>query len=130
MKYALFILGFTLIACATTDEVASSTAPSDQPIQQDVILPPGGGVEQKSRPMSEADIKLIEGTVHVSDEGCPLYIDVIEGDLFFKAYPVNLPTQFQREGLKIKFAYSVSRAPQPEGCTVDKTISVVNTERI
>ena len=130
MKVFFAILSLTLVACGTADNAnVTSKSTTPPPVQQDVLMS-GDGNDQQERPMSENDIVLLEAVVHVSDKDCPLYVDVVEGDLFFKAYPVNLPDELKVEGLKIKFAYALSRAPQPEGCKVDKVISVINPAKV
>jgi hypothetical protein len=76
---------------------------------------------------SSAD--LLVGVVHVDGE-CSIYITVIIDGTEIKVYPANLPTQFRKEGLKIKFISAPSRAPQPVGCFVDKVISVEQVEKL
>ena len=74
-------------------------------------------------------VQVIKGTVHVSNEGCPLYITAkIDGQLM-KLYPVNLEKSYKIDGLKIKFSYNLSRAMQPENCQVDKVVSVENVSK-
>jgi hypothetical protein len=68
----------------------------------------------------------IVGTVRVSDSGCPLYIDAIDGDKKIKMYPVNLNENLQKEGMRIQFSYTLSRAPQPAECQVEQVVAVSN----
>lgn len=76
------------------------------------------------------------GKVHLSKkEACPVYI-TIEG-VFSKSsivdfrmiYPINLESAFKKDGLYIRFNYTVSRAMSPEGCTTDGVVSLENVEK-
>lgn len=76
------------------------------------------------------------GKVHLSKkETCPVYI-TIEG-VFSKSsivdfrmiYPINLESAFKKDGLYIRFNYTVSRAISPEGCTTDGVVSLENVEK-
>lgn len=73
------------------------------------------------------------GTVHLSANGCPYYIEIqkskntnIEKESFKNVYPVNLDEKYRKDGLKIHFNYNISRAMTPAGCTVDAVVSVEN----
>ncbi len=73
------------------------------------------------------------GTVHLSANGCPYYIEIqkskktnIAKETFKNVYPVNLEEKFRKDGLKIHFNYNISRAMTPAGCTVDAVVSVEN----
>lgn len=64
----------------------------------------------------------IVGTVHLSD-GCPYYIDAVEKDnKKVKMYPINLEEHMKKEGMRIKFDYDRSRAPQPAGCDAEMVV--------
>jgi len=82
------------------------------------------------RPMREEDMVSIEGTVRINDKGCPVYIEMIEGDLFSLVYPVNLEEEFKIEGKKIVFSFLPSRAQSVEGCEVKRVISVSEVKEI
>ena len=82
------------------------------------------------RPMREEDIISIEGTVRINEKGCPVYIEMIEGDLFSLVYPVNLENKFKVDGKKIVFNFLPSRAPSVEGCEVKRVISVSEVKEI
>ena len=69
------------------------------------------------------------GIVKNSKDAC-IYIDAsikIEGVVKNKTlYPVNLDEKFQKNGSKINFDFTLSRAMQPSGCDVDYVVSVSN----
>lgn len=66
----------------------------------------------------------IIGIVHVSETDCPVYIEAREKEGMVNMYPVNMDAKFMREGAKIKFAYTKSRALQPANCNVDMVVSI------
>jgi hypothetical protein len=70
------------------------------------------------------------GIIHVSEEGCPFYIEISEAlnpgkaiD-FRKVYPVNLKDSMKKKGLKVSFNYTLSKAMSPEGCTTDAVVQI------
>ena len=67
---------------------------------------------------------LAYGTIHITDSGCKVYIDTKDGDREVKMYPVNLEDKFKKDGLRIKFGWDQSRAPQPAGCDANMVVSV------
>ena len=79
------------------------------------------------RPANEG----IAGTVRLTDSGCMVYIEVkMDNDRMVTMYPVNLDEEFKIDYAAILFDYNLSRAPQPEGCDADMTVSVSNVKRI
>lgn len=66
----------------------------------------------------------IVGVIHVNDDPCGAYIEAQEKDGMVKMYPVNLEDKYKKDGLRVKFDYTLSRAMQPAGCSVDKVIAV------
>jgi hypothetical protein len=76
------------------------------------------------------------GKVHLSKkDACPIYI-TIEGVFskssmvdFHTIYPINLERAFQKDGLYIRFNYTISRAMSPEGCKTDGVVSLENVEK-
>ncbi len=82
------------------------------------------------RPMREEDMIGIQGTVRINDKGCPVYIEMIEGDLFSLVYPVNLGEKFKVDGKKIVFSFLPSRAQSVEGCEVKRVVSVSEVKEI
>ena len=75
------------------------------------------------------------GTVHLSANGCPYYIEIQKTKntnndkinyQFKNIYPVNLEEKYRKDGLKIHFNYNISRAMTPAGCSVDAVVSVEN----
>ena len=71
------------------------------------------------------------GMIHVSEGGCPFYIEITEAlnpgkaiD-FQKVYPVNLKDSMKKKkGLKVQFSYTLSKAMSPEGCTADAVVQI------
>lgn len=76
------------------------------------------------------------GKVHISkNDACPIYVS-IEGVFskssivdFHTIYPVNLESKFKKDGIYIRFNYTVSRAMSPQGCTTDGVVSLENVEK-
>ena len=76
------------------------------------------------------------GKVHLSTkEVCPVYI-TIEGVFskssivdFHTIYPINLEKEYKKDGIYIRFNYTVSRAMSPEGCATDGVVSLENVEK-
>ena len=66
----------------------------------------------------------VVGTVHLSDTGCPYYIEANINKAIRLLYPINLEEKFKVEGLKIKFRYGRSKAPSPENCLDYTVVSV------
>jgi hypothetical protein len=76
------------------------------------------------------------GKVHTSKkDACQMYI-TIEGVFskssivdFHTIYPINLERKYQKNGLYLRFNYTISRAMSPEGCTTDAVVSLENVEK-
>jgi hypothetical protein len=66
--------------------------------------------------LMQENILWTEGVVRVSsnDSDCPLVIELVSDSRVF--YPLGLDEKYKIDGLKIKFTYSLSRAPLPEKC--------------
>ncbi|MEY4602802.1 MAG: hypothetical protein RIT43_94 [Bacteroidota bacterium] len=73
------------------------------------------------------DSETWKAIVHTGGE-CGVYLTILIDGKEEKAFPVNLPDEFKKDALKIKFLFTSSRAPQPAGCVVDKVISVEQVE--
>lgn len=128
MKSAFFLSSLLLISCGTTED-ATSNPPVEEAPKAELSNPPTKS--EYARPRSETEVMIRMGaTVRTGGEDCPVYLEVIDGDLFFTAYPVDLPEKFKKDGLKMTLGYNISRAPSPAGCEVDKVISVVNPQLI
>lgn len=115
-----------LVSCAAWKERKAEKQAVKAPVEQ---------VEKEAavvneRPMNEDDMVDIEGVVRLDRPGCPVSIDMTKGDLFMTLYPVNLDRQYVKEGLKIKFNYTPSRAASPESCTADMVVSISDVEII
>lgn len=87
---------------------------------------------KKMQPYNPTDFNgdVFIGMIHVSEEGCPLYIEISEAlnpgkaiD-FRKVYPVNLKDSMKKKGLKVSFNYTLSKAMNPEGCTADAVVQI------
>jgi hypothetical protein len=131
MKLISLVLLALLFSCGNTKEVSQETAgeplnKNDKEILDDPLIP----VDKAGRPMVVEEMILLEAIVRINKRNCPYYLEVVEGDLFFTAYPVNLPENFQVEGKRIKFEYVVSKAQSPEGCTANKVIALSNLSEI
>lgn len=72
------------------------------------------------------------GTVHLSDNGCPYYIEINKcfvSNLYYlgkKIYPIQLDDKFKKKGLKLKFNFTLSKAMSPADCNVDYVVSLEN----
>ncbi len=67
------------------------------------------------------------GTVHVGNTECPVVISTMENGANKRYYPANIADSLKVDGKKVIFTFSPSRAPQPAGCDVDMTISLLTT---
>jgi hypothetical protein len=110
MKCLFALLSALLLftSCGTTKDLAQNTA--------------GESVQTDDR---------LSGKVFVSYKGCPAIIETMVDGNAVKMYPVNLKDEFKQDGLKIKFTFTPSKAPQPEGCTlIDMVVAIENVEKI
>ena len=112
----LFLIAFTLFACGNTKRTKGGSEGSPAP-PVDVV----DEVEETAENAEEggtitAQTVSVVGTVHVSDTGCPLYIDAVAAEQEVKLYPVNLEDKFKNEGMKLKFKYQPSKIQQPDSC--------------
>ena len=96
--------------------------------QSEAVVEETPNVISAERPMREEDIIEVEGVVRINNNGCPVLIEMIEGDLFSLAYPVNLDNKYKVDGKKISFQYTISRAQSVQGCGADKVIAVSNVK--
>ena len=68
------------------------------------------------------------GTIHLGNSECPIVISTKENGAVKGFYPVNVDDSLKVDhvdGKKIIFTYAQSRAPQPAGCDVDMTITLL-----
>jgi len=95
MKYFSFIFLFLFISCGT--EKNKEVNNTEQVIEMNGF---------------------IEGVVHVTsgESDCGIYIESDSADQSKGFYPVNLDVKYKKNGLKVRFRYSPSRAPLPENC--------------
>lgn len=73
---------------------------------------------------------MIVGIVRVNPRGCPLYIDATENGEALTMYPVNLDEKYKKDGIRIQFSYTPSRAMQPEDCNVTKVVALDNVTQL
>ena len=72
------------------------------------------------------------GTVHLNNNGCPYYIEInkcLVSNLEYLGktiYPIQLDDKFKKDGLKLKFNFTTSRAMSPTDCLVDYVVSLEN----
>lgn len=130
MKKLVYVfVAASLVACGSSKDAAdggmdsNNTEMSADPNRNDEAPKTQGRPQREGEVMNEA-----WATVHIKVEGCPIQLDVVEGDLFFEAYPVNLDHEYWKEGLKVKFSYQASKAPIPEACVVQKAIILKDVE--
>jgi hypothetical protein len=67
---------------------------------------------------------MVVGIVRINPKGCPLYLDANENGEAITMYPVNLDEKYKKDGIRIKFTYTPSRAMQPENCDVTKVVAL------
>lgn len=91
----------------------------------------GSAKNQKTDQSKETTI--YTGTVHLNKNGCPFYIEInqcLVSNLSYylgkTIYPIQLDDNFKKEGLKLKFNLTVSRAISPSDCQVDYVVSLEN----
>jgi hypothetical protein len=94
--------------------------------QVEEVIQENSNVLSEQRPMREEDMIDIIGTVRMNKNGCPVLIEMVEGDLYSEVYPVNLEDEFKVDGKKIVFSYLPSRAKSVEGCNAERVIAVSN----
>ncbi|MDG2464922.1 MAG: hypothetical protein P8M61_07520 [Crocinitomicaceae bacterium] len=129
MVRVLFISSLVVLAsCASMKERKAEKMAAQAPTAVKSGSEDENAAPTQSRPASEEDMMGIQGTVRLNKPGCPVQIEMINGDLYSTAYPVNLDKQYHKEGLLIKFNFAPSRAPSPESCTADAVISVSEVE--
>jgi hypothetical protein len=63
-------------------------------------------------------------------DSCGYILEVMgTGDSMY-FLPLNLPSQYEKQGVQIQFTYVLSRAKQPSGCLVNKVVSLENIELV
>lgn len=108
MKYMFILFCMSMISCKSTQETQSF-------VQKEEIANDGK----------------VTGIIKITDKGCSPIIEAEENGVSVKMYPVNLPEDVMKSGIKIKFNYLPSRAPQPDACVMElKVVSVENVEMI
>jgi hypothetical protein len=119
LKFILIASIGILTSCATCKERKLEKEAEKATVEETVKENPN--VMSSERPMREEDMIDIEGTVRINKDGCPVLIEMVEGDLYSVAYPVNLEDEFKVDGLVIKFAFLPSKA---DGCKAERVISL------
>ncbi|MFN5147856.1 MAG: hypothetical protein ACK5EK_02515 [Flavobacteriia bacterium] len=110
----IFIMAFTAIlftSCGIQKEVSGSNSSATD-------------AEQST------DDTMIVGIVRMNPKGCPLYLDANENGEAITMYPVNLDDKFKKDGIRLKFSYTPSRAMQPEDCNVTKVVALENVTQL
>ncbi len=77
------------------------------------------------------------GIVHLNENGCPYFIEIstcLVSNLSYyigkNVYPIQLDEKFKKEGLKVEFNLTVSKAPSPADCQIDYVVSLDNVSVI
>ena len=80
-----------------------------------------------------SDYAPFTGKIHMNESGCPFYIEVTNcfvSNLSYyigkKIYPVQLEDKYKKNGQKLNFNLTVSRAPSPADCQIDYVVSLTN----
>lgn len=96
-----------------------------------LIFSCGNGKQLKSKTNKETTI--YKGIVHLNKNGCPFYIEInqcLVSNLSYYLgkiiYPIQLDEKFKKDGLNLKFNFTVSRAMSPTDCKVDYVVSLEN----
>ncbi len=113
MKGFIVFLGLiSVVGCKSSKDLVVSDAPTDDGIKSD-----------------EEKVVLVQGKVR-SFDGCGFVIEIVEDYQVYNLYPVNLPIEFQQKNIKIEFSYRESRAMMPQGCNVNKVVTVENVKQL
>jgi hypothetical protein len=102
MKLLVLTLVFiSLFSCKTTKEV----------------------VKTEVLPMLEESASTITlGTVRLQSKGCDLIIEIEENGVKKTFFSFGIEEKFKVEGLRLKFVYTLSRAPKPKDCKCDHVV--------
>jgi hypothetical protein len=69
------------------------------------------------------------GIVHVNKDNCPNYIEITNGPEIEspkKVYALNLAKKYLKEGKKLRFNFTYSKAMNPAGCNVEAVVVLSN----
>jgi hypothetical protein len=69
------------------------------------------------------------GIVHVKKDNCPNYVEITSGpdiSVTKKVYALNLAKKYLKEGKKLRFDFTYSKAMNPEGCNVEAVVVLTN----
>lgn len=66
----------------------------------------------------------------IKTDSCGFVLEVLGSGESMYILPLNLPAQFEKQGIKIQFTYVLSRAKQPSGCLVNKVVTLENIEKV
>lgn len=107
---AFALLG--MVSCKTEEEAVTTT------------------IEEQVEKPAELTNRLV-GIVHISEEGCPVEIEAkMNSGEMMALYPIDLEDKYKVEGMRIRFTYAASKAPQPAGCSAKMTISLSDVTRL
>jgi hypothetical protein len=116
MKYILSSIILLFVACTSTKTGSSAKPPvANASTSQEKPKEPVGNPAIITPP--KEDVKFYNGIVHLTSEGCGVYIAVGGGEIA-DFYPVNLDAKYKVQGTKLKFQATFSRAKSPEGCMI------------
>jgi hypothetical protein len=65
------------------------------------------------------------GIVHINKDNCPNYVELLSGPEIEspkKVYAMNLAKKYLKEGKKLHFNFTYSKAMNPEGCSVEAVV--------
>lgn len=102
---ALFAVAGTLESCRTPKNVEEN------------------GKETVDHGSEPVNLDHISGTVRLTDD-CGAYLEVIQGDVAHSYYPVNLDERFRVEGMRLKFAFEISKTKPPVACPNFEPITI------
>jgi hypothetical protein len=124
LKYILIVSIGILTSCGASKERKQAKEAESAKVEE-VVKDQTDEISEQ-RPMTEEEMVLIVGTVRIKKDGCPVLIEMQEGDLYSVVYPVNLEDKFKVDGKVIEFEYLLSRAQMIEGCKAERVIAVSN----
>jgi hypothetical protein len=83
----------------------------------------------ESLEMTKLDPSKTLGKV-IKTDSCGFFLEVLgSGDSMY-LLPLNLPNEYEKQGVRIQFTYVLSRAKQPSGCLVNKVVTLENIEKV
>lgn len=125
MKFLVFAISMmTIIACGNQKETAQEVEAVEAEIENAEDSSTSEPEEDVDNDVEETRNYRVVGIVHVSATDCPVYIEARLENETVSMYPMNLDNRFKKEGMKIKFAYTLSRGAQPTSCDIDMVVAL------